>query len=136
MKTVVSRYWDPDDKSKMLGEADKAVVRENLLEAIVFAVPVVRTQLGLCLRSIANADFPQNWPSLVPAICTNLQQQQPARLYGRFGPRSPRSTSSQDVDGRDPLHDLVEKTWPLLGNLLTALVAQPSVEARSSSTSP
>ena len=49
---------------------------DNLVEAIVFSVPVVRTQLGLCLRSIAQTDFEGNWPGLVPAICANLQQQQ------------------------------------------------------------
>ena len=44
------------------------------------AVPVVRTQLGLCLRSIAQVDYPDNWPGLLSAICANMQQQNMERV--------------------------------------------------------
>ena len=56
MKTVISRGWDSADGKAALSAADKAAVRDNLVEAMVVAVPVVRTQLGLCLRSIAQID--------------------------------------------------------------------------------
>ena len=83
MKTVISRGWDPASSSadgKVLGATDKAAVRDNLVEAMVVAVPVVRTQLGLCLRSIAQVDYPDNWPGLISAICANMQQQNMERV--------------------------------------------------------
>ena len=83
MKSVISRGWDPASSStdgKVLSAADKAAVRDNLVEAMVVSVPVVRTQLGLCLRSIAQVDYPDNWPGLLSAICANLQQQQMDRV--------------------------------------------------------
>ena len=83
MKTVISRGWDPASSSadgKVLSAADKAAVRDNLVEAMVVAVPVVRTQLGLCLRSIAQVDYPDKWPGLLSAICANMQQQNMERV--------------------------------------------------------
>ena len=83
MKTVISRGWDPASSSadgKVLSATDKAAVRDNLVEAMVVAVPVVRTQLGLCLRSIAQVDYPDNWPGLLSAICANMQQQNMERV--------------------------------------------------------
>ena len=75
MKSQIMRFWDPDNAARpTLCEQDKSVVRDNLLEAIIFALPVVRTQLALCLRIIAHTDYPAKLPALLPAICTNLRQ--------------------------------------------------------------
>ena len=56
-------------------EADKAAVRDNLLEGIVRAPQVVRTQLGECLKSIVQVDFPERWPGLLPIVLQNLSSQ-------------------------------------------------------------
>ncbi len=56
-------------------EADKAAVRDNLLEGIVRAPQVVRTQLGECLKSIVHVDFPERWPGLLPIVLQNLSSQ-------------------------------------------------------------
>ena len=96
MKNLITKRWEaPSDRARdglawangegpaaPLAEADKAVVRENLLEAMIFAPSVIRAQLGLCLRRIAGADFPERWPSLLPAVVANLQQQEEQRLSG------------------------------------------------------
>ena len=132
MKNVISRGWDPAyaTDNKMLGEADRAVVRDNLVEALIFAVPVVRTQLGLCLRSIAQVDYPSNWPGLVPAICANLQQRHPERMYGAlFALRTlVKVYEFRQEPQRAPLHAVVEQAWPLMAQLLEALIPSPGVE--------
>ena len=132
MKSVISNGWAPDGREKpALSAADKAVVRDNLVEAIVFSVPVVRTQLGLCLRSIAQTDFEGNWPGLVPAICANLQQQQqPERIYGAlFALRTlVKVYEFRQADRRSPLYAVVEQTWPLMGQLIQQLIPSPSVQ--------
>ena len=83
MKNVISYGWRSIDGAEpKLSEADKSVVRENLVEALVVAPQVVRTQLGLCLRAIAQEDFPHSWPSLLPTIAASLSLERPERLYG------------------------------------------------------
>ena len=56
-------------------EEDKAAVRDNLLEGIVRAPQVVRTQLGECLKAIVHVDFPESWPGLLPIVLQNLGSQ-------------------------------------------------------------
>ena len=132
MKSVISRRWDPSEGTQGLSDADKAVVRDNLVEAMVFAESRVRTQLGLSLRAIAQVDYPDRWPGLVPAIVTNLQQQDPQRLYGAlFALRTLVKVYEFRQDpNRGPLHHIVEQTWPHMGNLVAALLAsEPSVQA-------
>ena len=62
-------------------EADKAAVRENVLESMVRAPQAVRTQLGECLRALVHADFPQRWPGLLPILLHNLASQVAALLH-------------------------------------------------------
>ena len=56
-------------------EADKAAVRNNLLEGIVRAPPLVRAQLGECLKEIVYSDFPDRWPTILNAIQQQLATQ-------------------------------------------------------------
>jgi hypothetical protein len=56
-------------------DADKAAVRDNILEGIVRAPQVVRTQLGECLKDIVHVDFPERWPGLLPIVLQNLGSQ-------------------------------------------------------------
>ena len=128
MKTVISRGWDPASSSadgKVLSAADKAAVRDNLVEAMVVAVPVVRTQLGLCLRSIAQIDYPGNWPGLLPAICANMQQQNTERVYGAlFALRMlVKVYEFRQEAGRAPLHAAVEPRVQGLGGATATATA-------------
>ncbi len=71
-------------------EVDKAAVRDNLLEGIVRAPPLVRAQLGECLKSVVYADFPDAWPGILPAVTAQLATQARARAArpGRAPPRA------------------------------------------------
>ena len=61
-------------------EADKVAVRDNLLEGIVRAPPLVRAQLGECLKTVVYSDFPDRWPGILHAIQQQLATQ--ARSQG------------------------------------------------------
>ena len=50
-------------------------MRENVVESMVRAPGVVRTQLGECLKAIVNTDYPECWPGLLPALLHNLASQ-------------------------------------------------------------
>lgn len=56
-------------------DSDKAAVRDNLLEGVMRAPPLVRTQLGESIKAIASKDFPEHWPGLLPAVLQNLSSQ-------------------------------------------------------------
>ena len=61
--------------SSPIPDSDKAAVRDNLLEGVMRAPPLVRTQLGESMKAIAGRDYPEHWPGLLPALLQNLSLQ-------------------------------------------------------------
>ena len=49
-------------------EQDKAMVRENIVQAAVMAPDVIRIQLAVCINMIIKHDFPHRWPEVVQKI--------------------------------------------------------------------
>ena len=73
-------HWHPEGPSP-IPDSDKAAVRDNLLEGLMRAPPLVRTQLGESLKAVAGKDFPEHWPGLLPAILQNLSSQVRLRAH-------------------------------------------------------
>ena len=93
MKNIIGRRWEPRQPPKHLRErgeealpaltdSDKAAVRDNLCTAIAVSPPVIRSQLGLCLRTIAAADYPERWPALLTTIGSGLVTPEHSQLVG------------------------------------------------------
>jgi len=131
MKNVISSGWGSDTGTPAkLGDADKAMVRDNLVDALIVAPQVVRTQLGLCLRAIAAIDYPHAWPSLLPTIAKNLSLYEPARLQGALHALRVlvKNFEFRRDEMRAPLLEIVNQTFPLLSALLQAALQAPTVE--------
>ena len=137
MKNVCNRRWDPPTRplrgegtrTLPLSDADKASIRDNLVEAMCMAAPQVRVQLGTVLRSAAHVDYPDNWPTLLPTICSNIRTEEANRLHGGlFSLRLLAKVHQFRRERTAPLHALVAETFPLLlGMLRNILAAPPSV---------
>lgn len=128
-----------------LAEADRVAVRENLLEALMAAPHAVQVQLGDAFKAIAYADYPERWPSLLPAIQAALVAAAAAgagRGADAADPASPvgarmhgalyalrilaRKYEFRDEEDRAPLKDLIAATFPALLALLQQLQQNPS----------
>ncbi|EIE23737.1 ARM repeat-containing protein [Coccomyxa subellipsoidea C-169] len=127
-KNLVRKDWDPPGSPSPIPEEDKAAVRDNLLEGIVRAPQVVRTQLGECLKAIVHVDFPESWPGLLPIVLQNLGSQEQQRLYGAlFALRIlTRKYEFKDEEDRIPLGTLVDATFPILLRIFQGLLASES----------
>ena len=117
-----------------LAEADRVAVRENLLEALMAAPHAVQVQLGDAFKAIAYADYPERWPSLLPAIQASLASAAAAGVGASAAdagnPASPagarmhgalyalrilaRKYEFRDEEDRAPLEAIVNTTFPLL----------------------
>eukprot|EP00771_Trimastix_marina_P001384 gnl/Trimastix_PCT/2454.p1 GENE.gnl/Trimastix_PCT/2454~~gnl/Trimastix_PCT/2454.p1 ORF type:complete len:996 (+),score=362.35 gnl/Trimastix_PCT/2454:36-3023(+) len=107
-------------------ENQKVILRSNIIEAIMTTQGTVRTQLGLCLHTMATFDFPDHWPQLLPSILENMRADNPQRLWGsvfcllylykRFEYKLKKM--------RAPFHVVVEQTLPLLLQLGQSITAQ------------
>ncbi|CAM8924430.1 unnamed protein product [Rhodiola kirilowii] len=130
-KNFIAKNWsplDPDEQSK-ISQADKDVVKNNILDFVTQVPPLLRAQLGECLKTIIHSDYPEQWPALLHWVKHNLEGQQ---LYGAlFILRIVTSKYEFKSDEeRTPVHLIVEETFPQLLNIFSRLVQieNPSIE--------
>jgi len=64
LKNVVQEYWPiVEGKDAKIKEADRKIVKDNLVESYIFQpAQVIRVQLLECLYTIIREDFPTQWP--------------------------------------------------------------------------
>ncbi|XP_057489384.1 importin beta-like SAD2 [Actinidia eriantha] len=130
-KNFIAKNWsphDPHEQSKILPN-DKDMVRQNILVFVAQVPPLLRVQLGECLKTIVHADYPEQWPTLLPWVKHSLQDQQ---VYGalfvlRILSRKYEFKSDEE---RSPVYLIVEETFPHLLNILNRLVqiVNPALE--------
>ncbi|XP_057498931.1 importin beta-like SAD2 [Actinidia eriantha] len=130
-KNFIAKNWsphDPHEQSKIL-PSDKDMVRQNILVFVAQVPPLLRVQLGECLKTIIHADYPEQWPTLLPWVKHSLQDQQ---VYGalfvlRILSRKYEFKSDEE---RSPVYVIVEATFPHLLNIFNRLVqiVNPALE--------
>ncbi|KAA8527329.1 hypothetical protein F0562_034574 [Nyssa sinensis] len=130
-KNFIAKNWsphDPDKQSQIL-LSDKDLVRQNILLFVHQVPPLLRVQLGECLKTIIHADYPEQWPSLLHWLKHNLQDQQ---VYGalfvlRILSRKYEFKSDEE---RTPVNLVVGETFPHLRSIFNGLVqvVNPSLE--------
>ncbi|CAN4120945.1 unnamed protein product [Withania somnifera] len=130
-KNFVAKNWSPHnpaEQSKIMPN-DKELVRQNILIFIAQVPSLLRVQLGECLKTMIHADYPEQWPNLLPWVKHNLQDQQ---VYGalfvlRILSRKYEFKSDEE---RTPVYHVVEETFPHLLSIFNRLVqiSNPSIE--------
>lgn len=126
-KNFIGKNWAPHEpgEQQKISPADKATVRENLLEFIVRVPSLLRVQLGECLKTIINADYPEHWPLLLTWVKRNLQDQQ---VYGALYVLRilSRKYEFKSEDERTPVYLIIDEAFPPLLNIFNRLVQIPS----------
>ncbi|XP_010542760.1 PREDICTED: importin beta-like SAD2 isoform X1 [Tarenaya hassleriana] len=130
-KNVVAKNWTPEESGEQqkILQSDKDTVRDNILVCVTQVSPLLRSQLGECLKTIIYADYPEKWPHLLHWVKHNLQNPQ---IYGalfvlRILSRKYEFKSDEE---RTPVYHIVEETFPQLLTIFNGLVqiANPSLE--------
>ncbi|KAG8481268.1 hypothetical protein CXB51_026029 [Gossypium anomalum] len=130
-KNFIAKNWAPHDPNEQqkISPSDKDVVRDNILVYVAEVPPLLRVQLGECLKTIINADYPEHWQRLLDWVKHNLQDQ---LVYGAlFVLRIlARKYEFKSEEERTPVQHIVEETFPHLLNIFNKLVQidKPSVE--------
>ncbi|KAH9304497.1 hypothetical protein KI387_008901, partial [Taxus chinensis] len=130
-KNFIGKNWAPHEpgEQQKISPADKAAVRENLLQFIARVPPLLRVQFAECLKTIINADYPEQWPSLLTWVKHNLQDQQVyAALYVlRI---LSRKYEFKSEDERTPVYLIIDEAFPPLLNIFNRLVqvVNPTLE--------
>jgi len=148
LKMLVRKCWDRrieyvDEELALSGQAqqpkfiindnDKAIVRTNIVEAIIHSPPSIRTQIALTMEAIAFTDFPTNWPDLIPKLTSYLTSQDLKVTHGALEAlrrviKRYEYLSTKKKE-RAQLVELVANLFPLLSQLFSALLKVDSNES-------
>lgn len=77
LKNLISQSWQ--DREPEPGEAqvfalheqDRALIREQIVDAVVHAPDLIRTQLCTCVNNMVKHDFPGRWTQIVDKVSVN-----------------------------------------------------------------
>ncbi|PON38011.1 Coatomer beta subunit [Parasponia andersonii] len=124
-KNFIGKNWsplEPDEPQKIL-PSDKDLVRPHILEFVAKVPPLLRVQLGECLKTIIHADYPEQWPHLLEWVKLNLQHDDSQVYSALFVLRIlSRKYEFKSDEERVPVHHIVEETFPSLLNIFNKLV--------------
>ncbi|KAL2323807.1 hypothetical protein Fmac_022865 [Flemingia macrophylla] len=122
-KNFIAKNWFPDHHSKIsVSPSDKQLLRDHILLFLPQLPPLLRVQLGECLKTIIHSDYPEHFPHLLQWIKHNLQDQQhvhAALFVLRILSRKYEFKSDEE---RTPVYNVVEETFPLLLNIFNTVV--------------
>ena len=74
-KNLVRFSWCAAEDSEYveIGEAEKHEIRTHVVQIMMSAPPKVRVQVSEALTIISDTDFPERWPTLLPALIERME---------------------------------------------------------------
>jgi len=112
-------------------EQDRAVIRDNIVDAVVMAPDIIRIQLGVCVSQIVKHDFPERWPQIVDKVSLYLQNPDPAGWLGALLSlyQLVKNYEYKKADERGPLREAMNLLLPQLYGIITQLMPDPSQQS-------
>lgn len=69
-KNLVKNKWIDIDGRHLL--SDVALIRSNIIDCMIQLPPLLKSQVGEAISIIAESDFPEFWPNLIPELVSKL----------------------------------------------------------------
>ncbi|XBW35603.1 hypothetical protein QEN19_001177 [Hanseniaspora menglaensis] len=69
-KNLVKKKWIDIDGRHLLADVD--LIRSNIIDCMVQLPPILKSQVGEAISIIAESDFPEFWPNLIPELVNKL----------------------------------------------------------------
>lgn len=138
LKNMVGSSWkDRDDQDPgatgdpvpfSVHEQDRALIRENIVDAAVHSPDIIRIQLAVCISEIVKHDFPARWPQIVDKISIYLQTPDPTGLLGALIClyQLVKNYEYKKLEEREPLRDAMTLLLPQVYGILVQLMPDDS----------
>lgn len=74
LKNLITQNWQERETEPgqplpfALHEQDRALIRDSIVDAVVHAPDLIRTQLCICVHHIVKNDFPGRWTQIVDKV--------------------------------------------------------------------
>ncbi|KAI8358296.1 armadillo-type protein [Mortierella sp. GBAus27b] len=130
-KNAVKRCWYDSGSSKpKIADSDREAIKGNILQLLVSAPPVVRSQLIAVLGVILINDFPSEYPGYPAQVQALLQSQDPKIVYvGLLALKELTRTYKFKAAEREPVEDIIATFFPAIQQIGTGLVGTDNAEA-------
>lgn len=122
LKNLICLHWSDKsyDPTKdpvapfSLHEQDRAVIRDNMVEAMVRATEVLRLQLAICVSTIIKADFPGRWSAIVEKVSLVLETPEPLHWPGALATlyQLVKTYEYRKKEERGPLYEAMKMLLP------------------------
>ena len=138
LKNMVSGSWvdrEPDCPGAPIPfsvhEQDRALIRDNIVDAVVRAPDIIRIQLAVCVSQIVKHDFPGRWPQIVDKVSIYLQNPDPAGWLGSLLClyQLVKNYEYKKSEERAPLKDAMNLLLPQLYSIITQLINDDSQDS-------
>ncbi|KAI8335415.1 armadillo-type protein [Chlamydoabsidia padenii] len=131
-KNRLVKAWDRNKQpTTPIGEEDRNVVKQSILQAMVTAPNAVKVQLTSCLYIILSNDFPDLWTQFVGELQNLLSSSDFRLVYvGLLALREVVKVYQwKTAEKREPLQQIIALTFPAIQTIGTNLVTSDSLEA-------
>ncbi|KAL0280330.1 UNVERIFIED_CONTAM: hypothetical protein PYX00_001656 [Menopon gallinae] len=112
-------------------EQDRAMIREAIVDAIVCAPDLIRTQLAQCISIIIKHDFPSKWTQIVDKISIYLQNPNVAGWSGALLClyQLVKNFEYKKSEERAPLNEAMNLLFPMMYQLCVQLLSDQSEQS-------
>ncbi|CAG9857750.1 unnamed protein product [Phyllotreta striolata] len=138
LKNLVSSNWqdkEPETPGQpvpfSLHEQDRSLIRDSIVDAVVLAPELIRTQLCTCVNHIIRHDFPGRWTQIVDKISVYLSNPDPNGWHGAFLClyQLVKNFEYKKAEERGPLHEAMNLLLPQLYQLEVRLLPDASEQS-------
>ncbi|XP_025836941.1 importin-7 [Agrilus planipennis] len=137
LKNLISQNWQDREAEPgqpmpfSLHEQDRSLIRETIVDAVVHAPDLIRTQLCTCVNNMVKHDFPGRWTQIVDKISIYLSNPEASGWYGALLClyQLVKNFEYKKVEDRGPLHEAMNLLLPQLYQLVAQLLPDPSEQS-------
>lgn len=137
LKNLISQNWHDRETEPgqplpfSLHEQDRSLIRESIVDAVVHAPELIRTQLCTCINTMVKHDFPGRWTQIVDKISIYLSNPEASGWHGALLClyQLVKNFEYKKAEERGPLHEAMNLLLPQLYQLVARLLPDPSEQA-------
>ena len=134
LKNSIIRDWEQRETpvgqplEYSIHEQDKGMIRDNIVEAVVYAPDNLRVHLGTCVNHIVKHDFPVRWTGIVDKVSIYLQMPDKTVWAGALVAmyQLTKHFEYKSGDERGPLDEAMQLLLPLLKQRMVDLLPDDS----------
>ena len=132
VKNKLRDYWVPEGAIYPVSAEEKEQIKVRVVDILLVEPDnSLRGILAESIKLIAEYDFPDQWPALIPTLLTNIQTPDVLKVYNSLVAlrKLVKRYEYKAKEERGTMDHIIQTAFPHLQNMMSNLVALNSIEA-------